>query len=114
VQAFPGPGGRVQVSIEGGFDAAWSPAGREIFYRSGKKMMVVAYEANSEFRAGRPSVLFEGPYEGNHGFGAPNYAVSRDGKRFLMIRGSDKPLTRVVVWLNLPAELASRFAAGRR
>jgi len=50
----------------------------------------------------------------NHGFGAPNYAVSRDGKRFVMIRSSDKPLTRVVVLLNLPAELASRFAAGKR
>ena len=39
VRPFPGPGGRWQVSLEGGTEPLWSPAGREIYYRNGDRMM---------------------------------------------------------------------------
>ena len=32
VRPFPGPGGRTQVSIDGGRDPVWAHSGREIFY----------------------------------------------------------------------------------
>ena len=34
VRPFPGPGGRAQVSVGGGWEARWSRSGRELFYRN--------------------------------------------------------------------------------
>ena len=45
--------------------------------------MTVALETSAEFRAGKPRRLFEGPFEADI---FPNYDISPDGKRFLMIR----------------------------
>jgi eukaryotic-like serine/threonine-protein kinase len=41
VQPYPGPGGKWQISTEGGTEPIWNPNGRELFYRSGDKMMAV-------------------------------------------------------------------------
>jgi Tol biopolymer transport system component len=30
---FPGPGGKSQISTDGGREPAWAPSGRELFYR---------------------------------------------------------------------------------
>jgi Tol biopolymer transport system component/predicted Ser/Thr protein kinase len=35
VQPYPGPGGKWQISTEGGTEPMWNPNGRELFYRSG-------------------------------------------------------------------------------
>ena len=53
----------------------------------------VDIETKPAFRAGRPSVLFEGRYETSApGFQpGPGYDVSLDGKRFLMIKPSGEP-----------------------
>ena len=39
VQPYPGPGGKWQISAEGGTEPAWNHNGRELFYRQGNKMM---------------------------------------------------------------------------
>ena len=62
VRAFPGPGGKWQVSTDGGVYPLWAPSGRELFYRSGDKMMVVPISTAPELRPGTPVVLFEEPY----------------------------------------------------
>src|SRR5256885_14544622 len=41
VQPFPGPGGKWQISTEGGAEPLWNHNSRELFYRIGKKMMSV-------------------------------------------------------------------------
>ena len=48
VQAFPGPGRTQQVSTDGGTEPLWARNGREIFYRSGDKMMVVPVSTEPE------------------------------------------------------------------
>ena len=85
VQPYPGPGGKWQISAEGGTEPAWNPNGRELFYRSGDKMMAVDIATQPGFSAGRPRVLFEGQYQPGL---APvaNYAVSPDAQRFLMLK----------------------------
>jgi eukaryotic-like serine/threonine-protein kinase len=35
VQAFPGPGAKIQVSADGGTDPVWRRTGEELFYRNG-------------------------------------------------------------------------------
>jgi hypothetical protein len=96
VQAFPGPGPKVQVSSDGGTDPVWRRDGGELFYRSGDSMMVVSVPPGAAFSAGRPQELWKGSY--SHGMssscGAPgltssNYDVTADGRRFLMIRDDD-------------------------
>ncbi|MCA9726158.1 MAG: protein kinase [Candidatus Eisenbacteria bacterium] len=90
VQAFEeigsSPGGRWQISEEGGIEPIWSPAGDEIFYRIGDRMMAVPVGTTPSFRAERPRVLFEGLRNMSlPPFPVCNYDVSSDGQRFLMI-----------------------------
>jgi serine/threonine-protein kinase len=82
VRPYPGPRGKWQISTEGGTEPVWNPKGRELFYRSGNKMMAVDVTTQSTFSAGKPTMLFEGPYVPTpRSF--PNYDVSPDGQRFL-------------------------------
>jgi eukaryotic-like serine/threonine-protein kinase len=57
VQPYPGPGGKWQISTEGGIEPTWNPNGRELFYRSGDKMMAVDISTEPNFKAGKPKVL---------------------------------------------------------
>jgi hypothetical protein len=93
VQAFPGPGPKIQVSSDGGTDPVWKRTGEELYFRNGDKMMAVAVSTAPTFTAGRPQILWEGHY--SHGMstscGPPgptssNYDVTADGKRFLMVK----------------------------
>jgi Tol biopolymer transport system component len=90
VTPYPGPGGKVHVSNEGGTTPRWARNGRELFYRNGDKMMAVDIQTAPAFRAGAPQLLFEGHYfEGRlfsyDQYGA-SYDVAPDGKRFLMLK----------------------------
>jgi Tol biopolymer transport system component len=88
VVPYPGPGGKSQVSTDGGRQPRWNPAGDEIFYLNGPRMMVVDVETESRFDAGNPRVLFEDaalvtPSPANAR--AFQYAVAPDGLQFLML-----------------------------
>jgi Tol biopolymer transport system component len=50
IQAYPGPGARIQVSTDGGTDPVWRRSGTELFYRNGDSMMVVAVTRPRRFR----------------------------------------------------------------
>jgi dipeptidyl aminopeptidase/acylaminoacyl peptidase len=97
VQAFPGPGPKIQISPDGGTDPVWKRTGGELYYRNGDSMMAVHVSTAPSFTAGRPQELWKGHY--SHGMssscGAPgatssNYDVTADGKRFLMIKDDDQ------------------------
>ena len=55
-------GAKRQISTEGGTEPVWNRNGRELFYRSGNKMMAVDITTHPGFTAGKPQKLFEGPY----------------------------------------------------
>jgi serine/threonine-protein kinase len=114
VRPFPGPGGKWQVSTEGGDEPRWSPLGDEIFFRSSGKMMVAAVDAGASFEAGKPSILFEDVYDaGAAGF--PNYDVVGDPVRFLMIRSDTRPApTQLNVILGWMSELERSGRVGRQ
>jgi serine/threonine protein kinase/Tol biopolymer transport system component len=62
VRPFPGPGGKWQVSRDGGTSSRWSTDGRRIFYRSGDDIKSVAVETTEHVvRVGRPETLFRAP-----------------------------------------------------
>jgi len=116
VQPYPGPGGKWQVSTEGGREPVWNHNGRELFYRSGNKMMAVDIATQPVFTAGKPRMLFEGQYQLAPAT-APNYDVSPDGQRFLMIKASEQAssssLTQIVVVQNWFEELKRRVPSGK-
>src|SRR5439155_110304 len=110
VQPYPGPGGKWQVSTGGGTEVVWNPNGRELFYRSGNKMMAVDITTQPGFNAGKSRMLFEGQYVPSPSPG-PNYDVSPDGQRLLMIKGSEQAQTaptQINVVLNWFEELKQR------
>jgi eukaryotic-like serine/threonine-protein kinase len=109
VTPYPGPGGRFQISTDGGQFPRWAGDGRELFYRNqaDDKMMAVEIQTEPTFRAGKPTVLFERRY-GN------GYDVSPDGKRFLMVKpagGEQAPTDQLNVVLNWFEELKARVPA---
>jgi eukaryotic-like serine/threonine-protein kinase len=115
VQPYPGPGGKWQISTEGGTEPVWNPNGRELFYRSGDKMMAVDIATQPSFTAGKPRMLFEGQYEPTWATG-PNYDVSPDGQRFLMVKASEQEqaVTQINVVLNWFEELKRRVPTGTK
>jgi eukaryotic-like serine/threonine-protein kinase len=108
VADFPGMNRKELVSTDGGAEAVWSRNGRELFYRSGDKMMAVAIMTQPAFRASTPKFLFEKP----HVPFAPlrNYDVASDGSRFLMLKDSEQlsSATHVNVVLSWTEELKRR------
>jgi Tol biopolymer transport system component len=87
VRPFPDiEAGRWQVSTEGGTQPLWARDGQELFYRNGEAVITVPIELDPTFTQGTPEVMFEGNYILENG--GPNYDVSPDGERFLMIRSA--------------------------
>jgi len=78
VVPYPGPGGKSQVSTDGGAQPRWNRNGRELFFRSGSKLMAVDVETGAVFRAGTPRMLFEKA--------SSDYDVAPDGRRFIMLK----------------------------
>jgi serine/threonine-protein kinase len=115
VQPYPGPGEKLQISTDGGTEPAWNPNGRELFYRSGNKMMAVDITTQPGFAAGKPQMLFEGQYA-SAPFPIDNYDVSPDGQRFLMVKATEQasPATRINVVLNWFEELKQKVPTGKK
>jgi len=109
VQPYPGPGGKWQVSTDGGTEPVWNHNGKEMFYRIGNKMMAVDVKLTPSFSAGIPKMLFEGPYLPTPGT-FPNYDVSPDGERFLMLKSGEQESapTEIHVVMNWFRELQER------
>jgi serine/threonine protein kinase len=104
MRPYPGPGGKRQISTNGGEEVLWSRDGHTLFYRNALTWMSVAVQTQPEFRADPPKVMFEGPYLNVPGL---SYDVAPDGKHFLMIEENQKqpPTTQLNVVLNWFEEL---------
>jgi Tol biopolymer transport system component len=115
VQPYLGPGGKYQISTEGGTEPLWNHNGRELFFRNGNKMMAVDVTTAPGFSAGRPRFLFEGEYWANE---TPTqrsaYDVSPDGQRCLMVKPTEASSdTQINVVLNWFEELKRRVPSWR-
>jgi Tol biopolymer transport system component len=111
VAAYPPGRGEWPVSTDGGTSPRWRADGRELFYRSGNRMIAVAVDTSAGFRAGATKVLFEREL-----FGGPDepWDVSADGQRFLMLEAAPtttaaKELHIIVNWIEeLKREFGTR------
>ena len=106
VRPFPGPGGRWQVSKDGGNEPRWSPTGREIFFLAGQDLMTAAVVAGSTFVPGEVRLLFRSG--GNPELTHRTYDVSRDGLTFLFARRDGTEDQSMIVLLNWFENLRAR------
>ena len=83
VEELSGARTKYQVSIAGGTEPVWSPAGNELFYRNEDSMMAVPITPSSGQPFGAPTVLFTGRYQST---ALPHYDVTQDGQYFVMIK----------------------------
>jgi Tol biopolymer transport system component len=108
VTGFPAPGGKLQISTNGGDRPVWSHDGKELFFiaADGKMMAVETASDGAKLSAGSPKPLFDAhiarPIGPNRNSGN-GYDVARDG-RFLIpipVAGEEfasVPMTVVVNW----------------
>jgi hypothetical protein len=82
-------GAPIQITTDGGDQGRWARDGREVFYRASSRMMRVPIQTSPELIVGKPEELFAGAYYESPD-GTPNYDVSPDGQRFLMIKPGDQ------------------------
>jgi Tol biopolymer transport system component len=110
VRPFPGPGGQVLVSHNGGSEPVWSRDGRELFYRAvggrDAKLVAAAIERSPALRVTNRTELFPiADFE--NATPHANYDVLKDG-RFLMVRQqSASEIVFVLNWQRLESSATS-------
>ena len=102
IQPFPGPGGRRQISTDGGRSPRWSSSSGEIFFvdTAFRAMMVVEVQTDPEIEVGTPEILFERSIP----LGGRDWDVTPDGERFVMVTG-ESPRQQINFVLNWFEEL---------
>jgi len=112
LQAFPGPGSRLPVSVDGGAQVRWRRDGRELFFIGlDDRMVSVAISFAGDGRSPRlaaPVPLFATSVGGAQQPGSrQQYCVSPDGQRFLMntiLEGAPaSPITLILNWRARPS-----------
>ena len=100
VHEFPEARNKWQVSTEGGLEPYWRGDGRELFYRSGSRLMSVPIQTGATFTAGTPVPLFQTRFATVTARG--RYRPTPDGQRFLVLaalsREAEQPAAVVLNW----------------
>jgi serine/threonine-protein kinase len=112
VKPVSNPGPILQMSREGGSEPVWSRSGAELFYRSGERsnrMMSVSIAYETPLLVSEPRFLFEGDYGLTVPLSHPNYDVTPDGQRFVMVKNHRPRTTELHVVLNWFGELEEGF-----
>jgi hypothetical protein len=117
VRPFPNVnGGKWQVSTEGGGDPVWSHSGKELFYINRANEMVAATIVEQpSFSAQAQTTLFKLPLAVRSNPSRPLFDVSRDDRRFIMIRSGGQDTTggsasheRLILVTNWSEELRAK------
>ena len=116
VQSFPKPGGKWQLSTDGGTSPVWSRDGKELFFLTNGMLMAVDVSTSPHLLIGKPKTLFP---TGIIQLGTRTqfpYAVSPGGNRFLILKETatdDAASGAIHVVLNWASGAEVRGAAGR-
>ena len=100
VAPVPGPGGRRQISSEGGEQPRWVRNGKEIVYRNGTRMMSVPVQLRPDLQIGKPIELFDRKFD--RGAAVDAYDVTSDGQTFVMTRSERENPTEIRVVIGWP------------
>jgi serine/threonine-protein kinase len=112
VLPWPALDAQYVVSPNGGTEPLWSRDGRELFFRSGNRVLAVPVSAARTWAASPAVELFRGPYAADN-WGDQSWDIGPDG-RFLLLRYTGESRLRIQVIENWATELRQKLAAGRR
>ncbi|HLE71285.1 MAG TPA: protein kinase [Vicinamibacteria bacterium] len=111
VRRYPALDRQWQVSEGGGVQARRSRSNREIYYRSGQRIVAVPLDASgAEPVFGKPTALFADEYDFGRGISIANYDVTPDDRFIMLRRGANGGNLRAVV--NWTEELKQILASG--
>jgi Tol biopolymer transport system component len=119
VRPFPGPGGKWQISIGGGYLPKWSRNGKELFYRlRDGKIMVANYSASGDsFHAEKPRLWSPGQFQFTRRLVGTNFDLYPDGKRFAVLKapatGETSAVNKVSFIFNFFEELRRKVPPGK-
>ena len=105
IRPFPGDGGRIKISSEGGAEPVWTRGGHELLYRQGNQFLSVDIRTKPGLAAGTPRVLFSGDFRPGGREDAPfEYDISSDGNaiyaaREISVPQPERHLAVVTNWL---------------
>jgi hypothetical protein len=108
VAPFPSMKSTRLVSTGGGSEPRWAHSGKELFFKSGGKLMAVDVLPGEAFAFGTPRALF--PLTGFLAArNRPQYDVAPDDRHFLMIRVPGASNEEVVYVENWFSELRAKM-----
>ena len=100
VHEFPEARNKWQVSTGGGMEPHWRGDGRELFYRSGPRIIAVPVQSGATLTVGTPVVLFQTRFSTITVRG--RYRPAPDGQRFIVLgplgREAEQPPVVVLNW----------------
>jgi dipeptidyl aminopeptidase/acylaminoacyl peptidase len=110
VRPIPGGGSEAQVSVNGGTEPAWSPDGRELFYRAPEYMMSATLTDTPSLVVTRRDLLFRDGGTYMRAPAATNYDVFPGGQEFVMLRPTSTGATSspLIVKMNWHVRPGSR------
>jgi serine/threonine protein kinase len=104
--------GNLQISRDGGFGPRWSNDGLELFFRSadGRQLLAVPFSSHSASPVGAANTVLTVPFDlGPSPSRDPEYAVSPDGKRFLIMTPASPAVSpKLDVVVNWTSEIDGR------
>ena len=106
LQKFPEPSRKETVSIGGGSEPVWSADGRELYYRNGNRLFMVAIDTTGGLRIERPVLLFDRPFDPNPGSHA-HYDAAPDGRFVMVVPLQESAPTKIRVITDWAIELQS-------
>jgi len=98
VQTFPKPGGKWQISTNGGSHPVWSRDGSELYFiNPDRKMMAVKIKGGPNFEHDAPRDLFDTRFAGGSNAW---FDVSKDGRFLILteVESANMSMTVVVNW----------------
>ena len=116
IKAYPGPGGAIPVTTDGGMEPVWDPSEKELYYRddTGDKLFKVSILTEPTVQIGSPELLFEGRFLWSSSFWGRNYDISPKGDFFILIEeGEMQPAAQINVVLNWFEELKRLVPTGK-
>jgi eukaryotic-like serine/threonine-protein kinase len=107
VQPSPGPGGRVQVSANGGAEPVWSRDGKRLFYRGDGHLTAATFGPAQAFTIAKSDTLFADAFQF-----APNphanFDVMADGAHFVFLKAATEG--SMIVVANWKSFMKTRMA----
>jgi serine/threonine-protein kinase len=110
VRPFPGAGGRVLVSFNGGREPLWSRDGRSVFYSSGEAHVSATIALSGTPAVTRRDTVLTGSYASWRFH--PLYDLAPDGRHLLVLEASQKDIPATII-LNWAGALAARLGPVR-